>query len=45
MLAPEDISAGVLWLASEETRNITGYVMLIDAGFLGSGQKGSAVIK
>ena len=34
MLAPEDISAAVLWLASEEARHITGYAMPIDAGFL-----------
>jgi SDR family mycofactocin-dependent oxidoreductase len=34
MLVPEDISAAVLWLASEEARHITGYAMPIDAGFL-----------
>jgi len=34
MLAPEDISAAVLWLASEEARHITGYALPIDAGFL-----------
>jgi (+)-trans-carveol dehydrogenase len=34
MLAPEEISAAVLWLASEEARHITGYAMPIDAGFL-----------
>jgi SDR family mycofactocin-dependent oxidoreductase len=34
MLAPEDISAVVLWLASEEARHITGHAMPIDAGFL-----------
>ena len=34
MLAPEDISNVVLWLASEEARNITGYALPIDAGFL-----------
>ncbi len=34
MLAPEDISKVVLWLASEEARNITGHALPIDAGFL-----------
>jgi len=34
MLSPEDISAAVFWLASEEARHITGYAMPIDAGFL-----------
>lgn len=34
MLAPQDISAAVLWLASEEARHITGYALPIDAGFL-----------
>lgn len=34
MLAPEDISAVVLWLASEEARHITGYALPVDAGFL-----------
>jgi NAD(P)-dependent dehydrogenase (short-subunit alcohol dehydrogenase family) len=34
MLAPEDISAIVLWLASEEARHITGYALPVDAGFL-----------
>ncbi len=34
MLAPEDISAVVLWLASEEARHITGYTLPVDAGFL-----------
>jgi len=34
MLAPEDISAAVLWLASEEARHITGYALPVDAGFL-----------
>jgi SDR family mycofactocin-dependent oxidoreductase len=34
MLAPEDMSAAVLWLASEEARHITGYALPVDAGFL-----------
>ncbi len=34
MLAPEDISAAVLWLASEEAQHITGYALPVDAGFL-----------
>lgn len=34
MLAPEDISGVVLWLASEEARHITGYALAVDAGFL-----------
>ena len=34
MLAPEDISGVVLWLASEEARHITGYALSVDAGFL-----------
>jgi len=34
MLAPEDISAVILWLASEEARHMTGYALPIDAGFL-----------
>ncbi len=34
MLAPEDISKVVLWLASDEARAITGYALPIDAGFL-----------
>jgi hypothetical protein len=34
LLQPEDISAVVLWLASEEAQHITGCAMPIDAGFL-----------
>jgi (+)-trans-carveol dehydrogenase len=34
MLAPEDISAVVLWLASEEAWHITGCALPVDAGFL-----------
>jgi len=34
MLSPEDISAAILWLTSEEARHITGYAMPVDAGFL-----------
>jgi SDR family mycofactocin-dependent oxidoreductase len=34
ILAPEDISAVVLWLASEEARHITGCALPVDAGFL-----------
>lgn len=34
MLAPEDISNVVLWLASEEARHITGCALPVDAGFL-----------
>jgi (+)-trans-carveol dehydrogenase len=31
-LAPEDVSAAVLWLASGETRHITGFALPVDAG-------------
>src|SRR5579875_1967315 len=34
MLAPEEISRVVLWLASEQARHITGYALPVDAGFL-----------
>lgn len=34
MLAPEDISAVVLWLATEEARHLTGCALPVDAGFL-----------
>jgi len=34
MLAPEEISAVLLWLASEEARHLTGCALPIDAGFL-----------
>jgi SDR family mycofactocin-dependent oxidoreductase len=34
MLAPEEISRIVLWLASEEARHITGCALPVDAGFL-----------
>ena len=34
LLAPEDVSAVVLWLASEEARHITGCALPVDAGFL-----------
>ncbi|HJT59090.1 MAG TPA: mycofactocin-coupled SDR family oxidoreductase [Ktedonobacteraceae bacterium] len=34
LLAPEDMSAVVLWLASEEARHITGCALPVDAGFL-----------
>jgi (+)-trans-carveol dehydrogenase len=34
MLAPEDISAVVLWLASKEARHLTGCTLPVDAGFL-----------
>lgn len=34
MLDPKDISAAVLWLASDEARHITGYALPVDAGFL-----------
>jgi NAD(P)-dependent dehydrogenase (short-subunit alcohol dehydrogenase family) len=34
MLASEDISATVLWLASGEAQHITGYALPVDAGFL-----------
>jgi (+)-trans-carveol dehydrogenase len=34
MLAPEDVSAVVLWLASEEARHLTDYALPVDAGFL-----------
>jgi (+)-trans-carveol dehydrogenase len=34
MLAPEDTSAAVLLLASEEAQHITGDALPVDAGFL-----------
>jgi SDR family mycofactocin-dependent oxidoreductase len=34
LLPPEDISAVVLWLASEEAKHITGCALPVDAGFL-----------
>jgi SDR family mycofactocin-dependent oxidoreductase len=34
MLTPEDISAVVLWLASQEARHLTGCAVPVDAGFL-----------
>lgn len=34
LLAPDDVSAVMLWLASEEARHITGYALPVDAGFL-----------
>jgi SDR family mycofactocin-dependent oxidoreductase len=34
LLPPEAISAAVLWLASEEARNLTGCALPVDAGYL-----------
>jgi NAD(P)-dependent dehydrogenase (short-subunit alcohol dehydrogenase family) len=34
LLAPEEISRVVLWLASEEAQHITGCTLPVDAGFL-----------
>ena len=34
MLDPEDISAGVLWLASDQARYVTGITLPVDAGFM-----------
>ncbi|MFL5665876.1 MAG: mycofactocin-coupled SDR family oxidoreductase [Ktedonobacteraceae bacterium] len=34
MLAPEDISRVVLWLASEEAKHMTGCALPVDTGFL-----------
>lgn len=34
LLPPEDISAVVLWLASDEARHLTGCVLPVDAGYL-----------
>ncbi len=34
MIAPEEVSRVVLWLASEEARHITGSAIPVDAGFL-----------
>jgi SDR family mycofactocin-dependent oxidoreductase len=34
LLLPEEISAVVLWLASEEARHLTGCVLPVDAGYL-----------
>lgn len=34
LLPPEDISAVVLWLASDEARHLTGCALPIDAGYL-----------
>lgn len=33
-LEPADISAGVLWLASDDSRNVTGLELVIDAGWI-----------
>ena len=34
LLAPEDISSVVLWLASDEARHLTGCALPVDAGYL-----------
>ena len=34
LLAPEAVSAAVLWLASDEARHITGCALPVDAGYL-----------
>ncbi len=34
LLAPEDISSAVLWLASDEARHLTGCALPVDAGYL-----------
>ena len=34
-ILPEDISNGVLFLCSEEARNVNGHVLFVDGGFLG----------
>lgn len=34
MIAPEEVSRVVLWLASEEAKHITGCALPVDAGFL-----------
>jgi NAD(P)-dependent dehydrogenase (short-subunit alcohol dehydrogenase family) len=34
LLPPEDVSAMVLWLASEEARHLTGCALPVDAGYL-----------
>ena len=34
LLAPEDVSKVVLWLASEEARHLTGAAIPVDAGYL-----------
>lgn len=34
LLPPEAVSAAVLWLASDETRHMTGCVLPVDAGYL-----------
>jgi SDR family mycofactocin-dependent oxidoreductase len=34
LLPPEEISAAVLWLASDEARHITGAALPVDAGYL-----------
>ncbi|WP_069801963.1 mycofactocin-coupled SDR family oxidoreductase [Thermogemmatispora onikobensis] len=34
LLPPEDVSAAVLWLASDEARHLTGCALPVDAGYL-----------
>jgi len=34
-ILPQDISNGVLFLCSEEARNVNGHVLFVDGGFLG----------
>jgi NAD(P)-dependent dehydrogenase (short-subunit alcohol dehydrogenase family) len=33
-MEPEDISAAVAWLASDDSRFVTGITLPVDAGFL-----------
>ncbi len=33
LLEPEDISAAAVWLASDESRQVTGSVLAVDGGF------------
>lgn len=39
-LYPEDIAAGMLYLASDEARNVTGHILAIDAGLTTCGLRG-----